>query len=168
MYNQSLNEQRREPLRPIAARRLSHKHNRHSWFRTDIYLKWNVSRATPRLWQIRTRFVSQNKRNNSILTVVWCGSISSNRIYRCKTLMINQYLISLWKKIRYMLKIVKDDIENMVKIQRTLQYLTRLSQHKQVMAKRFHFEVHNETVFRFKKGSTFFTHSKLHMYEYSA
>ena len=72
------------------------------------------------------------------------------------------------EKIRYTLKIVKDDIENMVKIQCTLQYLTRLSQHKHVMAKRFHFEVHNETVFRFKNGHTFVTRSKLHMYEYSA
>jgi len=111
MYNQSLNEQRREPLRPIAARRLSHKHNRHSWFRRDIYLKWNVSRVTPRLWQIRIRFVSQNKRNNSILTVAWCGSISSDRIYRCKTLMINQYLASLWRKLDIRWKLSKTTLK---------------------------------------------------------
>lgn len=63
-----------------------------------------------------------------------------------------------------MLKTVKDDIANMVKIQRTLQYHTKLSQHKQVMAKRFHFVVYNETVFPFKNGPTFFTHSKLNVY----
>lgn len=63
-----------------------------------------------------------------------------------------------------MLKTVNEDIENMVKIQRILQYLTRLSQHNHVMAKRFHFEVQNETAFNFKNGPTFFTRSKLNMY----
>ena len=68
------------------------------------------------------------------------------------------------EKIRYMLKTVKKDMENMVKIKRTLEYHTKFSQHKHVMTKRFHFVVYNETVFRFKNGPTFFTRSKLNMY----
>jgi hypothetical protein len=67
------------------------------------------------------------------------------------------------EKIRYSLKTVNDDIENIDKIERTLQCLTRFSQHNHVMAKRFHFEVHNKTLFRFKIGPTLFTHPKLNM-----
>jgi len=60
-----------------------------------------------------------------------------------------------------MLKTVENGVENMVIIQRTLQYHTKFSQNKHVMTKRFHFVVYNETVFRFKNGPTFFYSFKI-------